>query len=82
MEKLNEFREELKGKILDYATTFQLISGATLKDKKKQDELNEKNYEKLEKFILETYNTWMLDGVKKVNIEPPVPTKETVNLDF
>ncbi len=82
MSNLNAFREELKGKVLDYATTFQLVSGGSLKTKKQQDELNEKNYEKLEKYILETYNSWMLDGVKKVNIEPPAPKPDTINLDF
>ncbi len=74
MSNLNEFRAELKGKVIDFATVYQISS---------KDAQIDKSYEKLEKYILESFNTWLMDGVKKVDVEPaPNPEDTTLQLDF
>lgn len=72
---LNEFREELKGKIFDFATVYQVSSSYPK---------IEKSYEKLEKFILETYNSWMIDSNRKIEVPEAKenPEDTTLQLDF
>ncbi len=83
MSKLSEFRAELRNRAADFATSYQLASGSELKTQKQKDELNDKAYEKLEKFILEEFNTWIIDSTKKQDAELEInPEDTTLQLDF
>ncbi len=73
----------MRGRVEDYATTFQLVSGGALKTQKEKDSLNDKSYEKLEQWIFEQLSTWLLDKPEKVQVEQKVnPEDTTLNLDF
>lgn len=83
MASLNEFKTELRGRLIDFATSYQLVHGGEVKTQKQKDEWTDKGYEKLERWILEQFNTWLIDGPKKVPLEPEVnPEDTTISLDF
>ncbi len=83
MSGLNEFKAELRIRTMDFATVYQLVSNSVLKTQDKKDETNQKAYDRLERFILESFNTWIMDNPKKVQIEPEIdPEDTTISLDF
>ncbi len=82
MSNLNAFKAELRGRVEDYATTFQLVSGGALKTQKEKDSLNDKSYEKLEQWILEQCSGWSMD-MDKISVKLEVdPEDTTLQLDF
>ncbi len=83
MASLNEFRSQFKERAEDYATAFQLVSGGELRTQKQKDEVNYKAYEKLETWVLEQFNTWIMENPVKVPLETKEnPEDTTVSLDF
>lgn len=84
MEGLNNFKAEFKNQAINFASVYHVIkSGDGNREEKIEDA-----YTKFEKFVLDRFNTWILDMPSKTVPEEPDltpkvdPEDTTLSLDF
>lgn len=82
MADLNNFKAEFKNRVIDFATSYQILSDGTTRTQEEKDELTQEFYNKLEKWTLERFNTWIINSSSKTPIEDVDPQDTTISLDF
>lgn len=79
---LSEFRKEFKARVMDFATVYQIISPGNVSSQEDKIEKNDEYYERLERWVLERFNTWLINKSDKVSLEVTPVKEESVKIEW
>ena len=84
MEGLNSFKKEFKNKAIDFASTYHILKEGGSRTPKEKKETIEEAYAKLEKWVLERFNTWLLDKPEKsvIGVDMATGKDESVEIEW
>jgi len=88
MEGLKQFKEELRNQAINFASVYHVVKDSQTRTEEEKNKLIDEAFTKLEKVVLERFNTWILDSSQKTSQEHKNSGTEifiedtTLSLDF